>query len=178
MGQTAQILQTGAVLAGPPPGFLWAIPQTLWDCLWMPFDYSVFYTSAQFAASAATVNANTNIQADSHFAWLATNFALYSTAGSPALNANGAVTVRWLDTGSGQNLDDQYQALVTRASNANAGNPAYLGGAGAPYLLMANSTLQTSVNNLDTVNAYSLYLTYRGIKIFGVPRNPVSPASS
>jgi hypothetical protein len=171
---TGSILGTGAVLAGPPPGFLWAIPETLWDALWMPFDYSVYIGSGTLTASA-TVISTTNIQADSHFAWLASVAALYTTAAAAALSPNLPLTVRWLDTGSGQNLDDQAQALVTRASNAGAGNPGYLAAGGAPYLLVANSTLQTTIVNLDSVNAYNLYLTYRGIKIFGVPRNMTAP---
>lgn len=153
------------------PSLFQYLPQNLWDMLMVPFDYSVYFSSAVFLAGAS-INANTAIQADSHFAMLAINF-LQTTTATPPTESTGVNTlVRFQDTGSGMYLDDNAQPLYSRAGN-QAGFPGYQAAIGVPYLLVANTAFNTAIQNSDTVSAYNLWLTFRGVKIFGIPRTQV-----
>jgi hypothetical protein len=150
------------------PSLFQYLPENLWDLLMVPFDYSAIFTSTALAAGAAPF-VTTAIQADSHFAMLASQYTFYTTATPPVTAPNAPILVRFQDTGSGMYLDDAPQPVAAKLGGTG-GQPGYWAGIGVPYLLVANTAFNTALQNLDTANAYSAYIVHRGVKIFGIPR--------
>jgi hypothetical protein len=174
--QGAQYTTTADALM---PSLFQYLPQNLWDLLMVPFDYSAIVaatgTNGLVASGAPIIN--TAIQADSHFAMNAITATFFTTAVPTVPAPNAPILVRFQDTGSGMYLDDAAQPFLNRAGSG--AQPAWMAGIGVPYLMVANTSFQCAFQNLDSVNAYAGYVTYRGVKIFGIPRteNEALPGS-
>lgn len=155
-----QMQQQGAMSAFAPNvnPFLGILPPELWK---NQKDFFVYATDFNTIATAATNTNNIGIQSDSHFLIVAGVVAVQATAGATATGSLPA-TIDILDAGSGRKFNNVPVHIQNLFGTGQ--NPAYWP---YPKLIMAGSTLQTTLANLDATNAYVVRLAYWGLKIFG-----------
>jgi hypothetical protein len=127
-----------------------------------PFAYGTSFAAAQLVAGATVTN-NIAIQSDAPFLILSQTYtADVAAAGQTASNQTyPLVNVLLTDTGSGVQM--MSQAIPVPQIFGNGQFPYILP---EPYLLAARSNLSVQVNNRDAAQAYNLFLTFEGVKLY------------
>lgn len=125
------------------------------------FAYGTDFTGASQLAAGATISNPINIQNDSAFCILSAVM-VETTTDNLTFLAQRPLLVDLLDTGSGRHLS----STPLHADNwfGTAELPKYWD---VPKILGPNSTFAVTVQNLDTVNAYTVRVAFHGFKIFG-----------
>ena len=114
--------------------------------------------------AGATQSAQTNIQADSDFVWIASNITVVDAATNRTFTNPAPILCRIIDTGSGTQLMDDFVPVANVFGTQ--GSPFI--NFGVPYIFRRGSTVQidlTSQNNAD----FNVRIGYLGFKVFDFP---------
>lgn len=128
----------------------------------VPFSYSTSFAAATFTAGTTITN-NIPIQSDAPFLVLNQTYSAdVAAAGQTVSNAtNPLVTVLLTNTGSGMQLMNQ--AVPVTQIFGNGQFPYVLP---EPLLLDARANLAVQALNRDAAQAYNLFLSFNGVKLF------------
>lgn len=123
-----------------------------------PRDYFTYGVTFDNIPAGGVGTQFTNIQEDSHF--------LVTSINAVAIGPSGSVgflpfTVELLSTGSGRQLQNVPIHLETLRGNGQL--PGFLP---YPKLLGKGTQFQTRLSNLDATNAYQVFMSYGGFKVF------------
>lgn len=142
-----------------PNPFLYTLPQELWDKAKDQFAYTANFLPV---AAGGALTVQTNIQSDSAFI-ICSAVAVVTNTAETARQAFFSATVQIQDQTSGRNFFDQ----PTHFHNVfgTAEQPAWWQ---IPRLVYPASTLSTTIQNLDTVNARNARVLFLGFKVFGI----------
>jgi hypothetical protein len=127
-----------------------------------PFTYATNFTNTQFTAGTTLTN-NIAIQSDAPFLIQSQTYSADVAAAGQTQNSQTIPLVNCLltDTGSGNQLMNQ--AVPVSQIFGNGQFPYILP---EPYLLDARSNLSVQVTNRDAAQAYNLFLSFEGVKLY------------
>lgn len=127
-----------------------------------PFTYSTNFSNAVLTAGATITN-NISIQSDAPFLIQAQAYSADVAAAGQTESSRiyPLANILLTDSGSGVQLMNQSVPLVQIFGNGE--NPFILP---EPYLLQARGNLTVQVNNRDASQAYNLFVSFIGVKLF------------
>ena len=123
------------------------------------FVYSVDFLS--IAAAGGTGTETFTVQNDSDFLIVAVNGVATDPAAEETLRATSALTIQFVDSGSGRQLQNRAQGYNNVVGTAQL--PAYWP---FPKFVDRASDFTTTIVNNDTANATRVRLSFLGFKIF------------
>lgn len=157
-GQQRRAASVSPALIPSANPFFGLLPQELWNKSKDVFIYSVEWTEL---AASETETQDIAVESDSDFLATAINLRAYDADSPETILDDNPFLVTIFDNGSGRRLMNR----ATHVDNFMGSGqlPGYLP---FPKLFPRASTVSTTLQNLDTQNAYVVKLSYLGFKIF------------
>jgi len=133
----------------------------------LPFFYSTQFVNS-IVATLTTQTQSINIQSDSHFIARYFCVTVYTSPAVQVFAGLAALTIQFMDTGSGRTLFDNPQAIQNVAGGAAAGvgNGSLPFILPEPWLLRAGGSVQVSIGNLGTLTFPRVDVSLPGFKAF------------
>lgn len=125
------------------------------------FDYNADFVGPNVLGAGATVTVPIQIQADSDFLIMSAALTATDVATQAVLLGFLPALVLLTDTGSGRQIMNQPVHV-----NNYFGTGQLVRVLDRPYFIRASSTLNVTLQNLDTVNARVVRIAFHGAKIF------------
>ena len=148
---------TMAYAIPPVNPFLGLLPVELWQRQKDYFSYTAEFLPL---SAGATQQTDVNIQSDADFLIMVGTRQVTNTANTTFF-ATAPFLIQLLDAGSGRLLMDKFVHIENIVPQAT--QPFYMP---FPKLIYAGAVLSSRLQNLDSVNAYNVRITYHGFKIF------------
>lgn len=158
MANVAQLGRAAPAAGGVAAPFLSWLPRELWN---RSKDFFVY--SAQFLPlpAGSTSTFETPIQADSYFLLVDVARVVTQAADETAAIAFPPLLITILSTASGRNLMDRAQHLENIAGTGQLPNYWPMS-----KLFEPNTSISTTLQNLDGANAFNVRISYLGFKVF------------